>query len=210
MYLFKKPNRKVTTVFLHCSASDNPAHDNLETMEAWHRARGFNEIGYHLFITKRGETLVGRSLERIPAAQKGHNTNSIAICLHGLRIDLFTKEQRAELIRVCKDIDKAYGGGLRFRGHREVANKTCPVFKYKEWLNLDSSGKMMHGVEKVVQLIANPPLPKKKPLTEPKPYKEVVKWNTTKPPEAPQVFSKPAKPQSSRGLFSWFFSLFLA
>ena len=112
-------------------------------MKAWHIARGWSTVGYHYFIRKDGTIEEGRNLESIPAAQKGYNTGSIAICAHGLEKDKFTEVQLQAVKELCKTINKAYGGFLRFRGHCEVANKDCPVFDYKELLELDENGKMV-------------------------------------------------------------------
>lgn len=144
MSAFIKPKRAVSRVFIHCSASDNPAHDNAATMDAWHRARKppFKEIGYHCFIRKDGSLEDGRSLEKAPAAQEGHNAGTIAICLHGLDEDKFTAAQFDTLRKLCGDINAAYGGRVTFHGHREVANKTCPVFDYRAVLGLDAQGRM--------------------------------------------------------------------
>lgn len=134
---FSKPKRNVHTVFLHCSASDNPLHDNIKTIRNWHLKRGFAGIGYHYYISKDGEIHKGRDLERTPAAQKGHNTGSIAICLGGLYD--FTDKQFNSLKKLCFEINGSYAK-IRFRGHREVANKLCPVYDYKQILNLDEKG----------------------------------------------------------------------
>lgn len=135
---YKKPLRNIQTVFIHCSASDNPNHDNAQTMESWHKARGFAEIGYNIFIRKDGSAQMGRAFDKIPAAQKGHNTGSIAICCHGLDIKKFTDAQRSSLNAFCSAINKVHGGSLMFKGHRDVEpNKTCPVFDYSKWLSLD-------------------------------------------------------------------------
>jgi len=80
---FTKPKREVTRVFLHCSASDNPKHDNIKTIAQWHLAR-FKGIGYHFYIDKVGRQFIGRDIEKVPAAQEGHNTGTIAICCGGL------------------------------------------------------------------------------------------------------------------------------
>lgn len=140
--MFTKPNRFVDRVFLHCSASDAAAHDNIETMERWHRARGFSGVGYHLFISKDGKLHYGRPLERTPAAQKGHNTGTIAICCHGLDVDKFTKAQFDTLTALCVEINNAYDGSVTFHGHREVAAKACPVYDYKDVLKLDRFGRL--------------------------------------------------------------------
>lgn len=139
----KKPARKVYYVFLHCSASDNPEHDNPQTMEQWHIERGFREIGYNFFIQKDGTVREGRNIERTPAAQQGHNTGSIAICCHGLKREAFTDAQRHSLKALCLTLNQLYKGGLTFHGHCEVSNKSCPVYDYKDWLGLDAHGRMV-------------------------------------------------------------------
>jgi N-acetyl-anhydromuramyl-L-alanine amidase AmpD len=138
---FNKPNRNITEVFLHCSATDNPDHDDVEVIRKWHTDKGWSDIGYHFFIRKDGTVDVGRDLEKIPAAQKGHNTNSIAICCHGLLVENFTEVQMDALVKLCQNIDDAYSY-ITFHGHCEVSNKTCPVFDYKDILGLDDKGYM--------------------------------------------------------------------
>ena len=145
--IFSKPSRFVDRIFLHCSASDNPSHDNLATIKRWHtdpkpRGRGWSDTGYHYFVRKDGTLESGRPIERTPAAQAGHNTGSIAICLHGLKVDNFTEKQFETLRALCLKINNAYNGALTFHGHREVAAKACPVFNYKKVLKLDSYGRL--------------------------------------------------------------------
>lgn len=142
IYVFSKPRRPITRVFLHCSASDRPEHDNVATMDQWHKQRGWAGVGYHLFIRKSGLIEKGRDLEKVPVAQEGHNTGTIAICLHGLAVDKFTEAQFRSLLTLCHQINEAYDGRVTFHGHREVANKACPVFDYKAVLSLDRAGKL--------------------------------------------------------------------
>ena len=137
---FIKPKRGVDRVFLHCSASPNPDHGDVEIIRAWHHQRGWNDIGYHYFIPFKGNLQNGRSLEKTPAAQFGHNTGTIAICLHGLYKHNFTLNQFETLQKLCKQIDSAYDGKITFHGHCEVSAKACPVFDYKEVLELNSVG----------------------------------------------------------------------
>lgn len=142
-YKFQKPARSVSRVFLHCSASDDPAHDSAAVIDGWHRQNGWSGIGYHFFIRKDGRLEVGRDLEQIPAAQAGNNTGTIAICLHGLDVKLFTDAQFDTLRALCQQIDAAYSGQVTFHGHSEVAAKACPVFDYREVLGLDKKGKLL-------------------------------------------------------------------
>lgn len=142
--MFTKPNRFVDRVFLHCSASDVASHDNVATIRKWHTEppRNWSDIGYHFFIRKDGTLEDGRPLERTPAAQRNHNTGTIAICLHGLDKEKFTEAQFNKLRALCLEINNAYNGALSFHGHREVASKACPVFDYKDVLKLDAFGRL--------------------------------------------------------------------
>lgn len=143
--MFVKPKRPVSRVFLHCSASDNPAHDDVSVIDSWHKANGWSQVGYHYFIKKNGELQNGRPLELVPAAQAGHNVGTIAICLHGLLGNKFTDAQFDTLRRLARDINFAYGGKVTFHGHCEVSAKSCPVFNYRMALNLDSKGRLGAG-----------------------------------------------------------------
>ncbi|MGH2342546.1 peptidoglycan recognition protein family protein [Segnochrobactraceae bacterium EtOH-i3] len=143
---FTRPDRMVSRVFIHCSASDRPEHDDVAVMRQWHRANGWADVGYHFFIRKDGLVQAGRSLELVPAAQAGHNTGSLAICLHGLDKGRFTEAQFTSLRGLAAEIDAAYRGAVTFHGHCEVSAKACPVFDYRAVLGLDSSGRLSRGV----------------------------------------------------------------
>lgn len=155
-FIFRPPARPVTRVFIHCSASDNPAHDSVAVIRQWHIANGWSDIGYHLFIRKDGSIEPGRSLERMPAAQAGHNRGTIAICLHGLDESRFTAAQIGALQALCAAINDAYLGMVTFHGHREVAAKSCPVIDYRKVLKLDRSGSLGIKVGKAVLKSAMP------------------------------------------------------
>ena len=134
---FNKPNRDIDRVFLHCSASDKDEDDSVKVITQWHKKRGFSTIGYHYFIHKNGNISKGRNINKIPAAQKGNNTGTIAICIHGLSD--FTTKQMNSLKSLCGSINNAYKGNISFHGHCEVSNKSCPVFDYSNILNLVDS-----------------------------------------------------------------------
>ena len=141
---FFPPKRPINKVFIHCSASDNPAHDNIEIIRQWHYARGFNDVGYHYYINKNGVVYDGRDVELAPAAQSGFNRGTIAICVGGL--ESFTPESLEVLKDACIEIRDTYkrkGHVVTFHGHNEVnPHKTCPVFDYKEILKLDKQGNL--------------------------------------------------------------------
>lgn len=144
---FKRLKRPVNRVFIHCSASDaeGPNYEGtglVQTIDRWHKERGWRGIGYHLVIDKLGNIMRGRDFEDIPAAQAGHNRGSIAICLHGLVKDRFTEKQLNSLLAVCQEIHHGYKGQITFHGHCEVSAKSCPVIDYKKLLDLDRHGRL--------------------------------------------------------------------
>ena len=101
---FTKPARHVDRVFLHCSASDNPDHDDIAAIHSWHvDDRGWSDVGYHYFIRSDGALQEGRPLERTPAAQAGHNAGTVAICLHGLAAENFTDDQLRTLTALARE-----------------------------------------------------------------------------------------------------------
>ena len=147
---FTRPARHVDRVFLHCSASDNPDHDDIATIRSWHvDERGWSDVGYHYFIRGDGALQEGRPLQRTPAAQAGHNAGTVAICLHGLAEENFTDDQFRTLTALAREIDEAYAGRVTFHGHCEVSSKSCPVFPYREVLGLDGAGRMAGAPELV-------------------------------------------------------------
>ncbi len=86
-------HRVIDSIIVHCSDS---ACGDREVIDKWHRERGWNEIGYHFVITNGhlvsgskynpdhdGDIQVGRPVGKIGSHCKGHNANSIGICLIG-------------------------------------------------------------------------------------------------------------------------------
>ena len=130
--------RNIDRTFIHCSAFDDPAHDDIKIIRQWHVVGNqWSDVGYHFYIRKNGKVQAGRPLDRDPAAQKGHNKNTIAICIGGLAN--FTIPQIAALRNLCSTIQSIYPE-CTFHGHCEVSSKTCPVIDYKAILELDAEG----------------------------------------------------------------------
>ena len=187
VFSFKKPSRSVKRVFIHCSDSDYPQHDNVFTIDQWHRKRGWNCIGYHFFINKAGEVFYGRDIEEVPSAQEGYNTNSITVCCSGAQN--FTKNQFLSLREFCQQINIAYNKEITFHGHCEVSTKLCPVFDYKSVLNL-SGGYIQESIPRGT-ILTNPaeptssqePNPKVKTPTEIAPTPRLVVPQSIPPKE---------------------------
>ncbi len=130
-------HRVIDSIIVHCSDSDFGDRD---IIDQWHRERGFDEIGYHFVITNGvlrsgmqytpahdGEIQTGRSVGKTGAHCKGHNSNSIGICLIGKHH--FTAKQLCRslphllgfLMRKYNVSPQAVYGHCQFNHH-----KTCP------------------------------------------------------------------------------------
>ena len=167
---FVKPNRAIHTVWIHCSAASRPTVTAAE-IDQWHIKRGWAGIGYHYFIRTDGTLEEGRPVSRRGAHVKGYNTGSIGICLNGLKVEDFTEAQFETLRKLCAEINDAYDGAIRFRGHNEVAAKLCPVFDYRKVLNLSADGQIGEDV----------PVPMPKPEIDAEMTKEVFTPVSQKP-----------------------------
>lgn len=125
--------RDVNLLIIHCSDSDIPAHDNIETIRKWHvDENGWDDIGYHYFIDKRGNVHHGRSEDKPGAHTRGHNSRSIGICLSGRNGFMGDQFQALELL--CLELTQKYEIEKKdILGHCDLdKNKTCPNFDLKK------------------------------------------------------------------------------
>ena len=90
--------RHINKIIVHCSASDNPDQDNLESVRDLHTSpkdkkitwgkystfgRNWYDVGYHFFIRKDGKIELGRPIHLPGAHTRGENKNSIGVCFSG-------------------------------------------------------------------------------------------------------------------------------
>lgn len=130
----------VKWIILHCSAS---RYGNVELFTKWHEERGFSTIGYHWVITglyptyyswknKRpdikydGIIHKARSEKYKGAHVKGHNWESIGICLVGAD-GIFSARQLLNAAKLCHEISGRFHNIIGVKGHYEFTSyKTCP------------------------------------------------------------------------------------
>ena len=127
---------KINYIILHCSDSDNPKHDNIETIRDWHLDRGFKDIGYQYLITKNGGIFIGRKEFESGAHCKGFNKESIGICLTGR--DNFSNQQFDSLSLLVENLCYRYNldySKVLPHNHFNKA-KTCPNFPMGRLTNL--------------------------------------------------------------------------
>jgi N-acetylmuramoyl-L-alanine amidase len=90
-------------------------------------------IGYHYVILGSGEVQNGRPEFIQGAHARGHNENTIGICLIG--DDEPTVLQSVALAKLVKSILERHPITV-ICGHNELDdNKTCPNFDVQEWVN---------------------------------------------------------------------------
>jgi hypothetical protein len=138
--------RKINKIIIHCSDSPNGRPNTISDIDAWHKERGFKRslwwrarfnakvghVGYHYVIGVGGTLWTGRHLDEIGAHAKGHNADSIGVCLIGR--DKFTEAQWSTLWsliygKFADDYPKA-----EVIGHHQVQpQKTCPGFDVQAW-----------------------------------------------------------------------------
>jgi len=142
--------RKINELIVHCTATPpnfmptaTPAQ-RVDEVRRWHvEDNGWSDIGYHYLIDRGGQLLNGRHISRAGAHVKGHNKDTIGISLFGGKggtkdqafEDNFTPEQGETLRKLIDRLQGEYGPSLKISGHQEYANKACPCFEIRGWLN---------------------------------------------------------------------------
>lgn len=146
--MLKQGSKTVDTIFIHCSATrpewmeDQSFDDRVAELTRWHKAKGWQTVGYHWIIDRDGSVAKGREETTQGAHVEGHNKGTIGICLlggHGSSENdqfskHFTPEQDAALRELIESI-KERTPIKAIRGHNEVAAKACPGFNVGRWFD---------------------------------------------------------------------------
>lgn len=135
-------NRKRTDhLVIHCSATRAVMDIGAKEITQWHRAQGWSGCGYHFVIRRSGKVETGRPVDRIGSHVKGHNVDSVGICLvGGLNNETFkpennfTAQQWESLKKLLTSLLKKYPKA-KVLGHRDFPGvaKACPCFPARTW-----------------------------------------------------------------------------
>jgi N-acetylmuramoyl-L-alanine amidase len=123
-------------IVVHCSDSPQFRGDNAETIHHWHSdpkpaGNDWDGIGYHRVILEDGTVEHGRPLYWTGSHVRGHNRESIGICLIGDGV--YTLKQWAALKAVVGEMEK-YAPNALVVGHNDLdTDKECPKFDVKAW-----------------------------------------------------------------------------
>ena len=133
---------KVKYIVVHCSATFPGQPCDAETIDRWHRERGFEMIGYHYVVMPDGEVQHGRPLFYQGAhagKPKNYNPVSIGVCYvggmneSGEYADTRTEQQKTELLKLLKLLKRKFPIA-RIVGHRDInKGKACPCFEAKTY-----------------------------------------------------------------------------
>lgn len=151
--------RRIDSLIIHCAATPNGRWTSTLDIDYWHQQAGFQRqprtdearkwnpslsaIGYHWVIYTNGGLATGRHESEPGAHARGHNANSLSICLIGT--DKFTPLQWDQLAQQTQHLCRRHGIPIQHAsaetywrgicGHRDTgANKTCPGFDVAAWI----------------------------------------------------------------------------
>ena len=134
--------RKLDRIILHCTATPEGRHVDVDTIRVWHKARGWSDVGYHFIIYIDGSVHSGRDVSKTGAHVAGHNATTIGVVYvggtdaAGKAKDTMNAAQETAFVNLVKHLRDEYGP-LTLHGHNEYAAKACPSFIVKDkfkWL----------------------------------------------------------------------------
>lgn len=144
--------RLINKIVLHCSATREGDYSvTRDTIDRWHKGRGWSGIGYHFVVNIDGSIESGRSIEEVGAHAYGHNKDSIGIVYiggldkKGKPKDTRTDAQKKSLLFLVGFLSQVFKGA-EILGHRDLSPdvngdgiiepweflKACPCFDAKE------------------------------------------------------------------------------
>ena len=139
--------RQIKRIIIHCAATPPTWMDGRDLAEQvqeirrWHvQERGWSDIGYHWIIGRDGSVATGRPEGVQGAHTRGHNTDSLGVCLiggHGSQAtdapaDHYTPAQLRALRELVVEIQREHPGAT-VHGHNEFSAKACPGFDAARW-----------------------------------------------------------------------------
>lgn len=130
---------KVKYIIVHCSATADGKTFRAVDIDRWHRAQGWDGIGYHYVVDLDGKVEQGRPEDKIGAHCAGVNGMSLGVCYIGglakdgkTPKDTRTTQQKAALLALVKRLKKKYPRA-RVVGHHDFnKGKACPCFDAKK------------------------------------------------------------------------------
>lgn len=139
-------------IAVHCSATKPDQNIGVNEIDAMHKAKGWDGVGYHFVIKQDGGLEIGRPLEKAGAHVFGFNRVSWGLCLIGGLDENgnYSHEYSGAQIRTLRQIITSLllmAPGADLKGHRDFSPdingdgvidefefiKACPCFDVATW-----------------------------------------------------------------------------
>lgn len=127
--------RPISEIIFHCTATPEGRDFTVADIRAWHKERGWSDIGYHYVVYRDGRVMLGRPVGQIGSHVAGHNTGTIGVSYVGgvsadgkAAKDTRTPEQIRSLLYLRNALMARHKGVRKLSGHNEYAAKACPSF----------------------------------------------------------------------------------
>lgn len=131
--------RDITQVIIHCSFTKTSQDIGEDEITDWHvNGNGWSNIGYHFVIRRNGTVERGRDWQYAGVHTRGHNANSIGVCIVGGMNDEgrpevnYTSEQWVTLRNLVEFLTLMFPDAT-VHGHNEFSDKECPCFYVPHW-----------------------------------------------------------------------------
>ena len=133
------PMKEVLYIVLHCTSTRPSQRMTVEDIDRLHKARGWQQIGYHWYVDREGNIHEGRKEQYAGAHVRHYNQHAIGVCYEGgidekgRYADTRTSAQKASLWFLLKDLKESYPKA-KIVGHRDFPNvrKECPCFNAQQ------------------------------------------------------------------------------
>ena len=137
-------------------------------VDEWHKARGWNGIGYHFFVRKDGSIYRGRPIDKMGAHVEGMNSRALGVCAEG---DYDTEKTMPEMQkRAIKELLGYLKGkypSASVVGHGEIGASDCPGRYYpldemknsyneSEDVDMEELKKELENLKERVEKLENP------------------------------------------------------
>lgn len=131
--------RPIKELIWHCTATPEGKDYTVADVRAWHKQRGWSDIGYHYVVYRDGRIMLGRPVGQVGAHVEGHNTGTVgASYIGGLTKDrkaakdTRTPAQRAAMTWLTQQLRAKFPAISKVTGHNQYAAKACPSFDVRK------------------------------------------------------------------------------
>lgn len=145
--------KKTDYIVVHSSLTPNSSKITSNTIDEWHRKRGWLKIGYHFVITTDGKIDLGRDMGDVGAHAKDNNAHTVSVCLiggadkDGEIENNFNQAQMESLFYLLSVLTSIYKDA-KVVGHDDLVSSTkCPSFDIKSWWDKHKNFLIWKGVQ---------------------------------------------------------------